>query len=171
MNRDNQRSRVYKATWAANARARDLGIPMLVSDAPDPMRDALWFVRRISDWAEYRAITPRIQRPVANIPARRNRLDITLKRKGSRWSEAGTDWKRTERGGKVIVRPELSIAPDHLNSKWILIHEACHWVGEMDDLGHGPVFANAYLHTSAKFIDPTYADVLREEYLNHRVEW
>lgn len=171
-NRDTQLTRVYAAEDQAAARWQAAGNSILLPRKHKTIeQDAQWFVRQVSDWKRFREITPRIQKAVAHRPTTcRNRIAVTVKREGSTWSHGGSRWIEVKSRGTTVMRPQIHMAPIHLQRMDVLLHECGHWVGELSDLGHGPKFAMGLLELTERFISPDYADLLRAAYADKGVD-
>ncbi len=166
MNRDTQRDRVYRAEGMAWSALRKEQPNALVLDRNHrtELQDAQWYVRRVSDWKEFRRWTPRIERAVASRDIYRHRIVVQMKRNGSSHSDGGVDWVNVTSRGVTHHRPRIRMTDFDLTHKGVLLHECAHWVGTWDELGHGPKFAWALAQLADKFICERAGELLRAAY-------
>ena len=139
--RDNQRARIYRAEWAAEARG------MTVTPIPTVLELQAFVDRMVeSRW----------------IRSRWGKVPITVHDGRGFRKATAFNWGRLSRGGDIYM-------PVWSRKTWVICHEVAHILTGSYHAGHGPEFAGIFLALTEKFVDKPSADLLREAFREKKV--
>jgi hypothetical protein len=155
--RDSQQGRVYSSEFLAFGKAEDPE-----GDLDGSYDQAQAFVDKVVASAWFKRNAPRHWHSLRGEP----RMRIARDYEGRTRSFAGSSLIRHR--GKLY--PALFIARPHLNKRWLLLHEICHWITP-HDAGHGREYARIYLSAVKRFLGDDEARKLRAAFKTKRVKY